>query len=116
MPVHWSDEVDEIMGSELAAGFAYLTPAKGVVINPMAPLGIRDREAGTITLSSSLGLWKKLQRIKQNPGVALAYHARDHTGSRRTEYVLVQGKAAVQAEPDREWLESIRPEWEQHLG
>src|SRR6185437_13438332 len=41
----WSDEVDEILASDLAAGLAYLTPAKGVVITPMAPLGLRDREA-----------------------------------------------------------------------
>ena len=60
MPATWSDEVDEILGGDLAAGFAYLTPAKGVVITPMAPLGIRDRERGTVTLSTSLGLWKKL--------------------------------------------------------
>ena len=44
-PWAWSDEVDEILGGDLAAGFAYLTPAKGVVITPMAPLGLRDREA-----------------------------------------------------------------------
>ena len=49
MSVSWSDEVDEILASDLAAGFAYLTPAKGVVITPMAPLGLRDREAGTVT-------------------------------------------------------------------
>ena len=37
--VSWADDVDEILASDLAAGFAYLTPAKGVVITPMAPSG-----------------------------------------------------------------------------
>ena len=46
--VSWSDDIDEILASDLAAGFAYLTPAKGVVITPMAPLALRDREAGTV--------------------------------------------------------------------
>ena len=82
MPVAWNDEVDEILGNDLAAAFAYTTPAKGVVITPMAPLGVRDRERGTVTLSSSLGLPKKLIRIRDNPEVAVAYHAREHSAPR----------------------------------
>jgi hypothetical protein len=65
--VTWNDEVDEILAGDLAVGLAYLTPAKGVMISPMAPLGMRDREAGTVTLSSSLALWKKLDRMRRNP-------------------------------------------------
>jgi hypothetical protein len=87
-----------------------------VVISPMAPLGIRDREAGTVTLSTSQGLWKKLARIKRNPGVAVAYHARDNTDLDRPDYVLVQGRASFPLEPDREWLESITPAWNRFLG
>ena len=116
MPVAWPDEVDEILASDLAAGFAYLTPAKGVVITPMAPLGLRDRDAGTVTLSTSQGLWKKLDRIRRNSGVALAYHAREHGLIDRPGYVLVQGRASFPTSPDREWLESITPEWERFLG
>jgi hypothetical protein len=116
MPVEWSDEVDAILGNDLAACFAYATPAKGVVITPMAPLGIRDRERGTVTLSSSLGLPKKLIRVRDNPNVALAYHARDHTSLDSGRYVLVQGRASFDPEPDREWLDSITPEWERFLG
>lgn len=115
MGVTWSDDVDEILGSDLAAGFAYLTPAKGVVISPMAPLGLRDREAGTVTLSTSLGLWKKLDRIRRKPGVAVAYHAREHGLTDRPGFVLVQGTASFSA-PDRAWLESITPEWDRFLG
>jgi hypothetical protein len=114
MPVEWSDEVDEILASDLAAALAYLTPAKGVLISPMAPLGIRDRERGTVTLSSSLGLWRKLERIRRDPAVAVAYHARDHGLSDRPGFVLVQGRASF-GKPDREWLESITPEWDRFL-
>jgi hypothetical protein len=116
MSVGWSDEVDEILGGDLAAGFAYLTPAKGVVVTPMAPLGLRDREKGTVTLSTSLGLWKKLDRIRRRPGVAVAYHAREHSLTDRPGYVLVQGRASFDPTPDREWLESITPQWNEFLG
>ena len=116
MSVTWPDDVDEILAGDLAAGFAYLTPAKGVVITPMAPLGIRDRDAGTVTLSTSLGLWRKLDRIRRNPGVAVAYHAREHGLTDRPGFVLVQGRASFDPEPDREWLESITPEWDRFLG
>jgi hypothetical protein len=112
----WSDDVDEILSGDLAVGVAYLTPAKGVMISPMAPLGMRDREAGTVTLSSSLALWKKLDRMRRNPGVAVAYHTRDHGFTNRPGFVLVQGRASFNTTPDREWLESITPQWNKYLG
>jgi hypothetical protein len=115
VPIDWSDEVDEILGGDLAAGFAYLTPAKGVVIAPMAPLGLRDRQAGTVTFSTSLGLWKKLDRVRRNSGVAIAYHAREHGFSNRPGFVLVQGRASFSPVPDRAWLESIAPDWNRFL-
>jgi hypothetical protein len=114
--VTWTDDVDEILASDLAAGLAYLTPASGVVISPMAPLGLRDRQAGTVTVTTSQGLWKKLDRIRHNSGVAIAYHARDHGLTRRSGFVLVQGRASFPTTPDRDWLESITPEWERFLG
>jgi hypothetical protein len=115
MGVQWSDEVDEVLGNDLAAAFAYATPARGVVVTPMAPLGIRDRERGTVTLSTSLGLPKKLIRVRDNPNVAVAYHAREHTPIHREQFVLVQGRASF-GKPDRAWLDSITPEWERFLG
>ena len=115
MAVTWSDEVDEILTGDLAVGLAYLTPAKGVVIVPMAPLGLRDREAGKVTVTTSLGLWKKLDRVRRNPGVAIAYHAREHGYSDRPGFVLVQGRASFSTEPDRAWLESITPNWDRFL-
>lgn len=116
MGIGWSDEVDEIIGGDLAAGFSYVTPAKGVVVAPMAPLGLRDREAGRVTVTTSLGLWKKLDRIRSNPSVAIAFHARDHADSDRPEFVLVQGEASFSTTPDSVWLDSIRPQMEHFLG
>src|SRR5436309_5497295 len=113
--VTWTDDVDEILASDLAAGLAYLTPARGVVITPMAPLGLRDRAAGTITLTTSQAMWRKLDRIRRNSGVAVAYHAREHGLTTRPGFVLVQGRASFSSTPDRAWLESITPEWDRFL-
>ena len=114
--VTWSDDVDEILASDLAAGFAYLTPAKGVVITPMAPLALRDGQAGTVTLTTSQAMWKKFDRMSRNSGVAIAYHARDYGLTNRPGFVLVQGRAGFPTTADRDWLESITPEWERFLG
>jgi hypothetical protein len=116
MNLDWDDEVDAVIGGDAAAGFASVTPARGVVIVPMAPLGLRDRDAGTVTVTTSLGLPKKLERLRRNPPVAIAYHAREHGESTSPLYVLVQGTAEVQQTPDRAWLESITPQWERFLG
>jgi hypothetical protein len=115
MVVQWDDATDSIIAGDAAAGFAYVTPAKGVVIVPMAPLGLRDREAGTVTLTSSLGLPKKLARLRSDPSVAVSYHAREFSDSSLPWHVLVQGRAEV-GRPDRAWLESITPQWDKHLG
>jgi hypothetical protein len=114
--MEWTDDVDEILASDLAAGFAYLTPARGVVISPMAPLGLRDRQAGTVTVTTSQAMWKKLVRIRRHSGVALAYHAREHGLTDRSGFVLVQGRASFPTTADRGWLESITPAWECFLG
>ena len=116
MAVSWPDEIDEIIGGDSAAAFTYLTPAKGAVIVPMAPLGMRDREAGTLSVTTSQGLWKKLERVRANPSVAIAFHAREHGDSERPEFVLAQGTASFATTPDREWLDSITPAWNHFLG
>jgi len=116
MTVAWDDEVDAIITGDAAAGFASVTPAHGVVIVPMAPLGLRDRDVGTVTLTTSLGLPKKLDRLRGNSSVAIAYHAREHGDSDSPLHVLVQGTAFVEARPNRAWLESITPQWEHFLG
>ncbi len=116
MPVHWDDRIDEILNGDAAAAVAYPTPAKGVVITPMSPLGLRDRERGTVTVTTSLGLWKKIERIRADPSVSIAFHAREHGHASGNDFVLVQGRATLQEQPDRAWLESITPQWERFLG
>jgi hypothetical protein len=101
----WSDLDDEIIGGDLTAALAYATPAAGAVVTPVAPIGLRDRPAGTVGFTTSLGFGRKLDRISDNPRVALAYHAREHGFASGSRFVLVQGTASYDTEPDRETLE-----------
>ncbi len=116
-PLAWPDEVDEVLAGDLTAGLAYPTPAGGAVVTAVAPIGLRDREAGTVTFTTSLGFGKKLERIKRDPRLALAYHAREHGFSDSSLYVLVQGDAEVTLDPDRDYLETvIGPQSERFMG
>src|SRR3954469_23906351 len=112
----WDDHTDAILDGDLTAALAYVTPAGGAVATPVAPLGLRDRDAGAVTFTASLGFGRKLERIKRDPRVTLAYHARDHGFSSSPRYVLVQGRARIVEEPDRAWIESIQPAVTRHLG
>jgi len=115
--VEWPDDVDEVIGGDLTAAVAYCTPAGGAVVTAVAPIGLRDREAGTVGFTTSLGFGKKLERIQQNPRVALAYHDRRHGFSKSSEYVLVQGNATAMLEPDRDFIENeIVPRAEPFMG
>jgi hypothetical protein len=78
---------------------------------------MRDRQQGTVTFTTSLGFGKKLERIKHNPRVALAYHAREHGFAKGSHFVLVQGVATPLARPDRALLEDvIGPQSERFMG
>jgi hypothetical protein len=113
----WSDEIDAIIDGDLTAGLAYVTPAGGVVITAVAPIGLHDRAAGTVGFTTSLGFGKKLERIKRNPKVALVYHAREHGFADSDLYVLVQGIARPATDPDREYLDTvILPHAERFMG
>jgi len=113
----WSEVEDEIIGGDLTATLAYVTPAGGVVLTPVAPIGLRDRGAGTVGFTTSLGFGRKLDRMKQNPRIALAYHAREHGFAREQYFVLVQGTASYDIDPDRKTLEEhIRPASSKFLG
>jgi hypothetical protein len=117
MPITWPDEVDEILGGDLTAALAYVTPAGGAVVTAVAPLGLRDRAAGTVTFTTSLGLGRKLERMARNPRAALGYHSRRHGFADRPEFVLVQGNADIAAEPSREYLEQVvRPQATRFMG
>lgn len=116
MGVSWPDTADEVIGGDQVVALAYVTPAKGVVITPVTNFALRDREAGTLTaVNSSVGAWRKLDRIRRNPRVALAYHTRAHGFSERSEYVLVQGRATL-SDPIPDYPRSIRSAWERFGG
>src|SRR5919112_5195698 len=118
MPVTgWPDAIDEVLGGDLTAALAYNTPAGGSVVTAVAPIGLRDRDAGTVSFTTSLGFGKKLERIRRDPRVALAYHAREHGMAEGSErYVLVQGSASVVTEPDRDYIEFIGRQAEPFMG
>jgi len=111
----WDEEIDEILGGDLTAALAYVTPAGGAVVTPVAPIGLRDKQTGTVGFTTSQGFGRKLERIRSNPKVALAYHAREHGYASLPHFVLVQGSALAR-EPDRAALEAIRPNVERFLG
>ncbi len=113
----WPDDIDEILTGDLTAGLAYCTPAGGAVVTAVAPIGMRDRDAGTLTFTTSLGFGKKLERIQRNSRIALAYHAREHGFAQGPDYVLVQGDATPSTKPDRALLEDvIGPHAERFMG
>jgi len=116
VPVSWPDDVDEIIGADMTAALAYVTPAGGAVVMAVAPIGLRDRERGRVGFTTSLGFAKKLDRIRREPRVALAYHAREYGGSNRQEFVLAQGRAEPVAEPTPEDRALVRRQAEAFLG
>ncbi|MEA2423547.1 MAG: hypothetical protein QOF55_2646 [Thermoleophilaceae bacterium] len=115
-PVQWPDEIDDVIGGDLTAALAYVTPAGGAVVTAVAPIGLRDRDAGTVSFTTSLGFGRKLERIERDPRVALAYHAREHGRSGSSRYVLVQGSATVVKEPDSDYLEFVGRQATPFLG
>src|SRR5436305_7555685 len=112
----WSESDDEVIGGDLTAALAYMTPAGGAVVTAVAPIGLRDRAAGTIGFTTSLGFGRKLDRIKADPRVALAYHAREHGFAERPGVVIVQGRARYEPEPDRGALERLQPAITRFMG
>jgi hypothetical protein len=103
----WSDEVDAVLTGDMTAALGYATPAGGAVVAAVAPVGLRDRDEGTVTFTTSLGLGKKLERIARDPRVGLAYHARDHGFASGNSFVLVQGRCRPVPPADRDWNERV---------
>lgn len=117
MAVSWSEEDDSVIGGDLTAALAYVTPAGCAVVTAVAPIGLRDRDGGTVTFTTSLGFGRKLDRIRRNPRVALAYHAREHGFATEPRFVVVQGNASFDASPDRVVLEQlVQPAATRFLG
>lgn len=111
----WSDTVDEVLDADQAVGFAYVTPALGVVVAPVTNFAMHDREAGTVAVNTSVGAGRKLERVARNPSVALAFHTRSHSRTSRTEYALVQGTASL-SEPIDDYPTTVRERWERAAG
>lgn len=115
----WPDEVDDVLGGDLTCAIAYVTAARGSVVTAVAPIGLRDREAGTVGFTTALGFGRKLERLRDEPRIAMAYHAREYglgDGANR-RFVLVQGEATFDADPDRDFLENeIGPRSARYLG
>jgi nitroimidazol reductase NimA-like FMN-containing flavoprotein (pyridoxamine 5'-phosphate oxidase superfamily) len=107
----WSEDIDTILDGDHVVMLAYVTPASGVVLLPVSNFAIRDREAGTVSVNSSVAAWRKLDRMRQNPQVALAFHTRNHARHDRPEYVLVQGKASL-SDPIPDYPSTIIDNWE----
>src|SRR5215469_13700970 len=113
----WSDEADEAISGDITAAAAYLTPAGRAVVTAVAPgFGNRQRDAGLVGFTTSLGFGRKLDRILRDPRAALAYHAREHGFSASPAFVLAQGQASVDTRPSRERLEALVPRAEQFYG
>src|SRR3954471_1949992 len=115
--VRWSERCDRVFAGDLTAALAYVTPAGGAVVTAVAPIGLRDRERGELTFTTSLGFGRKLDRIRREPKIALLYHAREHGFHEGTELVLVQGTARIVERVDQDYLERVvTPAAEQYLG
>jgi hypothetical protein len=114
--VEWDHEVEGVLAGDLTVALGYRTPAGGVVVQAVAPIGLHDRRAGTAGFTTSLGFSKKLERIGRDPRVALAFHAREHGRARSPSYLLLQGPARVIAEPTPEQRKRVRAHATEYLG
>jgi hypothetical protein len=114
--ITWPDEVDEILTGDLVVAVGSPTERGGVALYSVTPLGQRDREAGTVTFTTSLGFGRKLERIAQDPRIAVAYHTRRHGHSDRPGLVVVQGVAAVHDVYTEEELRRLADRAGEHLG
>jgi hypothetical protein len=116
MTVAWDDDLDTIFAGDLTVGLGYRTPAGGVVVQAVAPIGLRDRAKGTLGFTTSLGFSKKLERIAADPRVAMAFHAREHGRAHGSRYVLAQGTARVIARPSDAQRDQMRANAAKYLG
>ncbi|HEU0317372.1 MAG TPA: pyridoxamine 5'-phosphate oxidase family protein, partial [Solirubrobacteraceae bacterium] len=116
MGITWDDEIEEIVKGDLTVALGYRTPAGGVVVQAVAPIGLGDRDAGTLGFTTSLGFSKKLERIARDPRVAMAFHAREHGFGGGPAYVLVQGTARVIAAPSEAEREQVKTLATRYLG
>jgi len=94
-PPGWPDDVEDILAGDLAAVLGLPTASGGVVLSAITTFGLRDRAAGTVGFTTSLGMGRKLERLAADPRAAILFHTRQHGTSREPGLVLVQGTATV---------------------
>jgi hypothetical protein len=87
-----------------------------VVLNSVTPLGLRDRDAGTVSITTSLGFGRKLERIAADPRIAVAYHTRQHGYTTRPGVVVVQGIASVRGDYSQQDLNELAQRAAEHIG
>ncbi|HET7051761.1 MAG TPA: pyridoxamine 5'-phosphate oxidase family protein [Solirubrobacteraceae bacterium] len=116
MALVWDDELDALFAADLTVALGYRTPAGGVVVQAVAPIGLHDRERGTLGFTTSLGFSKKLERLAADPRVAMAFHAREHGRASSTRYVLAQGTARVIEQPSEQERALVRANATSYLG
>jgi hypothetical protein len=116
MTVAWCDKIDEVLAGDLTVALGYRTPAGGVVVQAVAPIGLRDRASGSVAFTTSLGFSKKLERIARDPRVAMAYHAREHGTASGSDFVMIHGRARVIEQPTDEQRTLVRTQATLHLG
>ena len=116
MAVVWDDELEALFAADLTVALGYRTPAGGVVVQAVAPIGLHDRERGTLGFTTSLGFSKKLERLALDPRVAMAFHAREHGRSSSTRYVLAQGTARLIEQPSEQERTLVRVNATSYLG
>jgi hypothetical protein len=107
-PLVWPDAVEDIFSGDLAAVLGQSTAGGGVVLSAVTTFGYRDRGAGTVAFTTSLGMGRKLERIAADPRAALLFHTRQHGTSAEPGVVLVQGLATVRVPPDAERADLAR--------
>nr|WP_221383182.1 hypothetical protein [Actinoplanes polyasparticus] len=116
MAVVWSDEVQSVFAGDLVAAAAYLTPAGGAVVIPVSPIGLVNRVAGSVAITTSLAFPRKLQRLSQEPRTAVAYHTRQHGFATSSRFVLAQGTAVIPDGPSPEHLALINEHADKFFG
>jgi hypothetical protein len=114
--VTWDNAVDDVLAGDLTGALGYRTPAGGVVVQAVAPIGLRDRERARIGFTTSLGFSKKLERIARDSRVCMAFHAREYGTADGTLYALVQGRATVVEQPSDAERDRVRTQAAKYLG
>lgn len=114
--VAWPDAVTDVVGGDLVTACATATRFGGTNLFPVCTLGAHDPDAGTISMTSPLALGQKLDHLRVNPRMAMAFFSRAHGFATSPSYVLVQGDAEVGEPPTCAPLGDLRDDWERFLG